>query len=69
MVGMDLGVVSTATLVVVAVIVTPAMVHGHASVIMPPSRNAIDGVMPGTPWSGGKASEIDKNTMYYSDTT
>jgi hypothetical protein len=28
--------------------------EGHASVIMPPSRNAIDGVMPGTPWSGGK---------------
>lgn len=26
---------------------------GHASVIMPPSRNAVDGA-PGTPWSGGK---------------
>ena len=28
--------------------------HGHASVIMPPTRNAIDGYMPGTPWSGGR---------------
>ena len=28
-------------------------VNGHASVIMPPSRNAVDGE-PGTPWSNGK---------------
>ena len=27
--------------------------ESHASVIMPPSRNAIDGE-PGTPWSNGK---------------
>jgi hypothetical protein len=27
---------------------------GHASVIMPPSRNAVDGAEPGTPWSGGQ---------------
>ena len=27
--------------------------YAHASVIMPPSRNAIDGE-PGTPWSDGK---------------
>lgn len=26
---------------------------GHGSVIMPPSRNAVDG-LAGTPWSGGK---------------
>jgi len=30
-----------------------ASVRSHASVIMPPSRNAVDGVLPGTPWSNG----------------
>lgn len=57
--AVDLGVVLKARLMAVAVIATPTMVRGHASVIMPPSRNAIDGVMPGTPWSGGKASDVD----------
>lgn len=33
--------------------VLTSIVEQHASVIMPPSRNAIDGE-PGTPWSGGK---------------
>ena len=32
-------------------------VRGHASVIMPPSRNAIDSE-PGTPWSGGKSPAV-----------
>ena len=31
------------------------LVAGHASVIMPPSRNAVDGLLPGTPWSNGKS--------------
>eukprot|EP00037_Helgoeca_nana_P032680 m.414933 g.414933 ORF g.414933 m.414933 type:complete len:386 (-) comp29473_c0_seq1:271-1428(-) len=42
----------------VVAMMTVARVAGHASVIMPPSRNAVDGVMPGTPWSGGKHPPI-----------
>jgi hypothetical protein len=42
-------------------------VSGHASVIMPPSRNAIDAVEPGTPWSGGKHPPVG-SIMPYSST-
>ena len=39
--------------VLVLLTATADTARGHASVIMPPSRNAIDGE-PGTPWSGGQ---------------
>ena len=45
-----------------------AMVHGHASVIMPPSRNAID-TEPGTPWSGGKHPATGWLMPYSADCT
>ena len=34
---------------------TLAMAHGHASMIMPPTRNAIDSTLPG--WNDGKHPE------------
>jgi hypothetical protein len=48
----------------VVAMMTVARVAGHASVIMPPSRNAVDGVMPGTPWSGGKVETIMIDSNY-----
>jgi hypothetical protein len=46
------------------VLCTLALVAGHASVIMPPSRNAVD-VEPGTPWSGSNKHPPTGTIMPY----
>ena len=45
-----------------ALLAAVATASGHASVIMPPSRNAIDGEA-GTPWCVGRATQYARPAL------